>query len=143
MPTIRIKNNREGNVLAKLKAIGSKNLTSAISLQAAKYTLGQVKAGFRKESDPYGSRWARKQKPDGRKVLTGKTKNLKRNFEMRRRLGGGFSIKAATPYASFHQDGTRNGMPARMIFPDSRGLPDKWARKFKSITKAEIKKITR
>ena len=142
MPTIRVRNKGKGNVLGKLQAIGGKNLTSASSLMAAKYTLGQVKAGFRKESDPYGSRWARKQKPDGRKVLTGKTKKLKSNFQMRLKMGGGFRIKAATPYASFHQDGTGK-MPARMIFPDSRGLPDKWARKFKSITKAEIKKIAR
>ena len=142
MPSIRIKNNREGTVLAKLKAIGSKNLARAISLKAAKYTMGQVKAGFRKESDPYDSRWAPKKVRDGRKILTGKTKKLKRNFELRMKSGGGFRIKAATPYASFHQDGT-NRMPARMIFPDSRGLPDKWARKFKSITKLEIKSITR
>src|SRR5688572_7388611 len=105
----------------KLGPSGIKQLKRDILENVAEEILGFTKQRFRDERDPYGRRWAPKKKPDGRKVLSGKTSRLKK-WQVKKRSLRGFTIAPTVTYAAFHQDGTRH-MPRRMIVPDeAKGL---------------------
>jgi len=117
-------------------------ILDAISAAGADALVGRVKDGFRKETDPYGKRWARKKKPDGRKVLSGKTSNLKGGWHYQRTDRGGFTISPGVGYAQYHQTGapSRN-MPARKMVPDSSGggLPPEWSQDLEETANEIIK----
>lgn len=108
-----------------------KNVSPALRTMgqgAAEEALDLVREGFAAEKDPYGKRWKRKKRPDGRAVLVGKTANLRRGWHVVRSGRTGFSIAASVKYAGFHQGGTKH-LRARMMVPNaSKGLPTKWAR---------------
>jgi len=84
---------------------------------------------FRVETDPYGKRWKPKQRPDGRKTLSGKTSRLKRGWHIVRADHGGWIIAPSVDHALPHQaplrgPGGRLKRPRRMMVPDAkRGLP--------------------
>ena len=65
---------------------------------------------FRTETDPYGEKWPPKVFNDGRRVLIGKTTNLKRSWgrrsAIRRSDGRGFRIASSMIYAKWMQKGT-------------------------------------
>ena len=129
---------RPGGILLNEKAIAK-----AITARAVAYTKRQVDQGFNKESDPYGKPWEKKAKPDGRKILTGKTRKLRRSIKVSPKARGGLKMITKVPYASFHETGTSR-MPARPFFPDKqRGLPQKWVKQYSRIAKSEIKKALR
>lgn len=106
---------------------------TAISVSGAEEFVGLVKDGFRAEKDPYGKRWARKKKPDGRKVLSGKSSNLKGGWHVVRSAGDGFTISPSVNYAAFHQSGTAK-MPARKMVPDGK-LPPAWSKALEETAK--------
>ncbi|HMI91566.1 MAG TPA: hypothetical protein VK509_09400 [Polyangiales bacterium] len=84
----------------------------------AEEMLGLTVERFRIESDPYGRRWKPKQRPDGRKTLSGKTSRLKNGWHIVRCDGSGWMIAPSVGYAVFHQDGTRR-MVRRMMVPNA------------------------
>ncbi len=102
------------------KALGS------VSRNGAEEIVGLIKDEFRTESDPYGKPWKPKKVPDGRKVLSGKTSNLKGGWHVTKANDHGFTVAPFVDYAAPHQTGTRRGLPKRPMVPD-RGLPKKWS----------------
>jgi hypothetical protein len=123
----------------------------------AEDAIGLIKDGFRAEKDPYGKRWANKQKSDGRKVLSGPTSMLKGGWHVEEHSKRGFLVAPSVDYAAHHQnpqrrkrsssrkrrkDGKRRkradragfgGLtrPRRMMVPDEkRGMPKAWADEF-------------
>jgi len=143
VPVLRVKVKRTGRgTIATLEALSSSNLVRAIAKRAAFQIQTEVKRQFATQRDPYGKRWKKKQKRDGRPVLTGKTRSLRRNIG-KGLTSRGFEVSADTDYASFHNRGTRN-LPQRKIFPQPlEGLPRKWKRILDKIAKDEIGKLTK
>lgn len=112
----------------------------AISKNLAEETVGLVKEGFRQETDPYGVVWKPKKRPDGRKVLSGKTSNLKGGWHVVKSSKRGFFVAPSVDYAAPHQspkageDG-RLKRPKRAMVPDGRGLPTRWRKIYVDISK--------
>ncbi len=101
--------------------------------------IGLIKDGFRKEKDPYGRLWKRpKARPDGRKILSGKTSRLKGGWHVSKETRTTLTISPSVDYASHHQAPRRGKTgklkrPRRMMVPiESKGLPRKWARDINS-----------
>lgn len=141
MATISVKHRgrRLGEIL---DSIDDRKLRRAISAKAAPKIQSEVKRQFVTQRDPYGKRWKPKKVRDGRPTLTGKTRNLRRNIS-KLVTTIGFRIDADTPYASFHQRGTKF-LPIRMILPSpAKGLPPKWLKILSKISRAEIVKAIR
>ena len=135
MAKLRIKPKRGG--AKKLKALQEALATSpdvlkVISRNCAEETLNFVKDRFREEKDPYGKRWKPKQIPDGRKVLSGKTSNLKGGWHVAKQSRRGFIIAPSVDYATFHQTGTRY-MASRKMVPDSDNVPRELTRVWSEI----------
>ena len=110
-------------------------LLGAVTDRMSKRTLGLIAQGFRDEKNPYGEPWAPKRRPDGRKILHGKTGQLRRfrAVQVAPRL---FLVEPGADYAAVHQS-PKTGQPQRMMVPSSdRGLPDSWK---KSLSRAAIK----
>lgn len=131
MPAGRIRPKRGGDK----KLAGMRNATATapdvltvISKNAAEQLVNNVKQGFRDEKDPYGKPWKKpKKRPDGRKMLSGKTSRLKGGWHVVKASKRGFTIAPSVDYAIFHQKGTRF-IDIRMMVPDGiRGLPPSWA----------------
>lgn len=143
---IRIKVRHKGSISDKLGKLSPRAVKNAVKEPLARWTLATVKRQFTAQSDPYGKRWAPKKEPDGRRVLTGKTRKL-RNDISRANTTRGFRIHARAPYASFHQDGRRRSgpdIPTRLIFPtESKGLPAMWRRQYSKIVRVELRKLIR
>lgn len=115
------------------KSIGqlaSRGLAFDCSRDMADAHLRQVEREFETETDPYGKRWAPKKRPDGRKILQGKTGNL-RKFRRAAISPRGYKIGTTAPYLRFHQSGTSR-MPQRRVLPGRR-LPTQLASEFRSI----------
>lgn len=143
MPVIRVRVKRRGRETTKiLEALSASNVRAVVIPKAALAIQALVRREFVQERDPYGKRWKRKKVPDGRPVLTGETRQLRRNISSRTTTSG-FRIHANTPYASFHQSGTGR-MPQRKIFPvSSDGLPRKWKQTISAIAGVQIRKLSR
>lgn len=75
-----------------------------VSSSLAEECINLVKDGFRTETDPYGRKWAPKQKPDGRKTLSGKTSRLKNLWHRKRVSRDEIVIAPGVDYAVYHQD---------------------------------------
>lgn len=107
-------------------------IKAAISKSMAEEAIGLVKDGFRSETDPYGQKWAKRQRETkssrGRKVLSGKTSRLKGGWKIKRADGSQITISPSVEYAEYHQD-AKAPRTRRMMVPDeSLGLPPKWER---------------
>lgn len=138
--TVRMKSS--GLLSKGLSFLNEIAIEKAVAARAAAYTKKQVESGFARQSDPYGRRWNKKERPDGRRVLQGKTGKLRNDMRLSIKPSGGFKIVAPVDYASFHQSGT-SVIVSRPFFPDSRGLPQKWLKEYRRIFKAEIKRMMR
>lgn len=107
-----------------------KNLTRRVSRlepplrKYGQYRVGQIERQFDTETDPYGNAWSplaqstieqkrRLGYPDS--ILT-RTGDLRKSFDFNAR-GKTLTIESYSPYAGFHQTGTRK-MPARKLLPD-------------------------
>lgn len=75
-----------------------------VATSLAEESLGLIKDGHRTETDPYGQKWAPKKRPDGRKVLSGKTSRLKTGWHIKRVTRDGILIAPSVDYAVYHQD---------------------------------------
>lgn len=109
----------------------------AISAGGADEMIGLIKDGFRAETDPSGKPWARKKVRDGRKILSGKTSNLKGGWHYRRADKGGFVISPGVSYATYHQTGTKR-MVARKMVPDGK-LPPAWSKALEEVATEALK----
>lgn len=104
------------------------------SAAMAEEVIGLIKQGFRSETDPYGEKWAPKQRPDGRKVLSGETSRLKGGWHRQKTGKDGFTIAPSVDYAAPHQrpkrgKGGRLKRPRRMMVPDrEKGMPAAWSK---------------
>jgi len=79
-------------------------IREALSGAIAEECLGLIAEGFRRETDPYGRRWKPKQKPDGRKTLSGPTSRLKNGWHIKRQAADQIVIAPSVDYAAAHQD---------------------------------------
>ena len=106
-----------------------------VATSLAEECLSLVSTTFRTETDPYGDKWAPKKRPDGRKVLSGRTSRLKNGWHRKHVDANEVVIAPAVAYAAPHQNPQRgaNGQlkrPRRMMVPDAtRGLPPRWQTK--------------
>jgi phage gpG-like protein len=115
------------------KSIGqlaSRGLAFDCANEMAEAHLRQVAREFETERDPFGKPWKPKKRPDGRKILRGKTGNLRR-FRKATINQRGYKIGTTAPYLRFHQSGTSR-MAQRRVLPGKR-LPTQLASEFRSI----------
>lgn len=93
--------------------------------------------GFTKEEDPYGNPWLPKARPNGLKVLEGKTKDLRHNFKISDVSEHAFKISNSTRYFKIQQHGGYNNkghfVPARPMLPVDGKLPPVLVTKFTNI----------
>lgn len=103
----------------------------------AEVALTLIGEGFDDESDPYGRKWAKKKRPDGRKVLHGETTRLRNGWHVKADMGG-WSVSSSVDYAGYHQAPRGGSRPQRMMVPSgARGLPKDWADELKAVAIAE------
>lgn len=102
----------------------------------AEETLNLIKDGFREERDPFGRRWKKKQRSDGRKVLSGETSRLK-NWVVRFTNKTKFRVGASVAYSVFHQHGTKTTVPRRMV--PSMQLPAKWESTYRELVEGILR----
>jgi hypothetical protein len=101
-------------------------LVEAQSEALAEVMIALIAEGFNKERDPYGRKWAKKKKPDGRKVLHGETTRLRNGWHVKSNRRG-FRVAPSVTYAAHHQAPRFGRRPTRMMVPSgSRGLPRRW-----------------
>lgn len=124
-----------GSVADRLEKLKGKPFERAVTKALGAETKRLIQRQFVTERDPYGNRWQKKERKDGRKTLTGPTGRLQRRVKV---SPVKLIVSFNTPYASFHQSGTSR-MPQRLLFPDA-GLPRTWKRAFGKIAKAAAKK---
>lgn len=99
-------------------------IQDALAKRMAKRMLRLVKKGFRGEHDPWGRRWKRKKRPDGRKVLHGPTGRL-RKFKIVRADRRGVQLRAGAEYFKYLN-------PERPMLPGKTDLPKDWQRAFRT-----------
>lgn len=103
-------------------SLGSNASMRGLSRELADEGLFQVQLGFQQQRDPYGLRWARKEFPDGARILhrSGRLRSSWRRFAV---FVDGFTIGSAAWYSKFHQSGTGiYGPRKRPIRPKRAGV---------------------
>lgn len=123
---IRVKADLRGLRRYQRKLKASPEVLKRIGTHVAEELLGLVQDGFRKETNPYGQRWAKKKRDDGRSILVGKTARLRRGWHTESVTRGTITIAPSVNYADFHQTGTSRMVDRKMV-PDDR-MPDAWNR---------------
>lgn len=104
----------------------------------AEVALTLIGEGFEDETDPYGRKWDKKKRDDGRKVLHGKTSRLRTGWHVSKVGNNGFTVDPSVPYAAYHQAPRGGSRPKRMQVPSAeRGIPREWAEEFKNVAIAE------
>lgn len=97
-------------IIKKVDRLGNTQHLRSLTDNLAEEAIDLVLECFRTETDPYGTPWAPKVFNDGRRVLVGKTTNLKRSWgrraAIRRSDGRGFRIASSMIYAKWMQNGT-------------------------------------
>jgi hypothetical protein len=134
--TARIKpiENGDKKLDAFIQALATAPKTlETMSRNMAEETVGLVKDGFRSETDPYGVIWAPKKRPDGRKVLSGKTSRLKGGWHVVRSSKGGFTVAPSVNYALPHQAPRYGRRPRRAMVPYKRKLPAKYSKAYRAV----------
>lgn len=124
---------RDMGAIEALKKLLSQpeRILAAVSASLAEEAVGMIQDGFRTEHDPYGTKWAKRQRETrssrGRKVLNGKTGRLKTGWKIKKADTGEIIISPSVVYADYHQNPHGNSRPRRMMVPDEQlGLPPKW-----------------
>lgn len=99
-----------------------------IRTRMADETLLLIDEGFERQKDPYGTPWAPKKRPDGRRILHGPTGRLRGRWHKvyvgRRK----YMVMPGVAYAAPHQAPRRNRRPRRAMLPFGRNkkLPLRW-----------------
>ena len=114
-----------------LGELASDKLRFEVADEMADATLGFVAQEFAEQRDPFGKPWKPKKRPDGRKILRGKTGRLIQ-FRKGSVNQSGYRVDAGADYFSFHQRGTKR-MVARKMLPTGRRLPPRWQSEFRGI----------
>lgn len=113
----------------RIDSLASDSSLKQASGKMAGTALQLIDSGFDRQQSPTGAAWARKKRPDGRRIGQGRTGNLRR--QQRLAYGpGGFTVGSpkAAKYGRFFHGGKR-GQEARPIHPGSR-LPPAWDNRF-------------
>lgn len=140
MPTVRLKG--DFGKLRKMAATAARapEVRGAVAKTIAEETVNLIKDGFREEKDPYGRAWKKKKRPDGRKVLSGKTGRLK-GFTPVTATASLVVVSPTVSYAKFHQGGTRF-LPVRAMIPTTgRGLPSEWVERYREAYEDAMKSL--
>lgn len=116
-----------GRLITKLEAAARGDILTDLNRNLAEEAIELIREGFSSESDPYGSKWAALKYRSGR--ILQDTGRLRSGFKVSKVTKRGFRVSASVTYASYHQGGTKRGLPARRMVPD-RGLPAKWKSSF-------------
>lgn len=103
------------------------------SKRMANETLRFIKQQIARGEDPYGGKLAPKKKPDGRKVLHGKTGKLRR-FRVEAYGPNGFRVGTNANYFKYHQRGTRHMVRRQMTVGKGEPLPKKWLAAYRTIS---------
>ena len=112
--------------LAQMSKVPSRAATAAVT-EIQSHVNAQFAGGF----DPYGNAWAGHSSATvarwGEHPVLDLSGDLAGGVTVAPTRGSGIKVSVDAPYGVFHQIGTSN-MPARVILPDNRGLPDQWRR---------------
>lgn len=107
---------------------GGDVLMGEVSRRMAGTTLALIDQGFERERDPYGERWAPKKRPDGRKVLEGRTGRLRRAWHSTRVSRLGYEVFPGVDYATYHQAPRMRSRARRRMVPSAdQPFPRAWA----------------
>jgi phage gpG-like protein len=115
----------------KFAEIGKPSTRFGIAGEMADAHLKAISRQFERERNPYGIRWRKKQKADGRKTLHGPTGKLRR-FRKITVNQYGYRVGSDAPYLKYHQSGTSR-MVARKVIPDEQRIPVELSREFRRI----------
>ncbi len=97
----------------RLGDLASASFLRAVTREIGNEALTLVKAGFSSQSDPYGKPWKAKKNRDGKPILVGKTRQL-RKFRLKVLGSMHFELRSGNPDVfAFHQSGTGLAGPSR------------------------------
>lgn len=97
-----------------VRVSSSKEVKEMVTQTVKKAAQELVALGFKTETDPFGKRWKKKIKPNGKPTLIA-TGKMRKSFRYQAFLTK-IKITNAQPYAIFHLTGKWN-MPARQYLP--------------------------
>ena len=129
-----------GDSLRRLEKIakachGAGRKVADVRQNVADEVLTLIDKGFRETVDPYGKRWAPKKRENGMPTLQ-HTSRMRRSY-FARVVGSRIVVKNATPYAGYHQDGTKH-MVARKTVPDRSAIPRNWEKPLREAARAPL-----
>lgn len=93
---------------------------------------------FEARAAPDGARWDARKPPTGTWPLLEKSGRMRKEYHISA-TATGVAVTSNTPYAGFHQTGTKN-MPARRVLPEA-GLPQTWRDQIDEAVAAELERI--
>jgi len=106
---------------------GGQVMVIAVRKRMADEVLELIDEGFENQKDPYGNPWAPKKKPDGRRILHGRTLKLRTRWHTVPVAYNKFIAQPGVDYAAPHQAPRFNRRPRRAMVPFARRkLPVKW-----------------
>lgn len=115
-------------LIAKIKRIANPKTREKIMKYVAGKLESHTRKGFAKQIDPSGKKWAKVKKSAGNK----NKKILTRTGAMASGIRSAYTetmaqwgISAVTPYAKYHQYGTRKMPQRKIIADDIKEMPEK------------------
>ncbi len=93
---------------------------------------------FDARAAPSGARWETRKPPTGSWPLLEKSGRMRKEYNVSATVTG-VSVTNNTPYAGFHQTGTKNRV-ARKVLPDG-DLPTDWRARIDEAVVAELERI--
>lgn len=116
--------------LRSLKASGLAKVSKALAVAAK----GLILEGFEGGKDPYGKAWAEVEREG---IPLNDTGALRTSWFIAGATAQGFVIASNSPYARYHQGGTKR-IKVRMMIPRTGALPKAWDREFQAVAKAKL-----
>jgi phage gpG-like protein len=117
--------------LRSLRASGLAKVSKALAVAAK----GLILDGFEGGKDPYGQAWAEVERAG---IPLNDTGALRTSWFIAGATAQGFVISTNSPYAQYHQGGTKR-LKVRMMIPRSGALPKAWDREFTAVATAKLK----
>lgn len=126
-------------MLAALKAFGQGAVVREAAKKLAPVLQELGDRPWQRRADPDGAPWAPRKRTYPHSLLekTGKTRRSLRS----RASGTSVITTVSTPFARFHQTGTRK-MAARPLFPAQQALPPVWAARVRKTITDHIASVT-
>lgn len=118
------------------------SVKEAISESQAEEGIKLIRAGFDRETNPYGRPWAKRKRETretrGKKVLSGKGP-LKNSYAVKRADASGWRVSSDKEYALYHQKPRKGRRPQRMQVPDEgKGFPSTWRKVMNEVAEEVI-----